>query len=197
MLKRLADDRRRLDELSYGDMGVRASLRLTYDALPPHAARLFRLLGLVAAENLPMWVDAALLYDDTAQSTDALELLVDSQLIDVVAVNPHGRPRFVFHDITRLFARELLADHQEDRDETTVLERVLAGWLTQVERAHRKIYGGDFTVLRGSAPRLWLASGAHGQHRRGSVGLAGHRAAEPALPLSLFPITSATPAVAA
>lgn len=78
-----------------------------------------------------MWVDAALLYDDTAQSTDALELLVDSQLIDVVAVNPHGRPRFVFHDITRLFARELLADHQEDRDETTVLERVLAGWLAR------------------------------------------------------------------
>jgi DNA-binding SARP family transcriptional activator len=159
MLERLADDRRRLDELSYGDMGVRASLRLTYDALPPHAARLFRLLGLVAAESLPMWVVAALLDDDTARSTDALELLVDSQLVDVTAVNRHGQPRFVFHDIIRLFARELLADHQEDQAGTTALERVLAGWLAQVERAHRKIYGGDFTVLRGSAPRLWLDGG--------------------------------------
>ncbi|MFL6126422.1 AfsR/SARP family transcriptional regulator [Actinophytocola sp.] len=164
MLERLADDRRRLDELSYGDMGVRASLRLTYDALPPHAARLFRLLGLVAAESLPMWVAAALLDDDTARSSDALELLVDSQLVDVVVVdvmaaNAGGRPRFVCHDITRLFARELLADHQEDRAATTALERVLAGWLAQVERAHRQIYGGDFTVLRGSAQRLWLAGG--------------------------------------
>ncbi|MBP2328515.1 DNA-binding SARP family transcriptional activator [Kibdelosporangium banguiense] len=158
MLKRLADDRHRLDELSYGDMGVRASLRLTYDALPPHAARLFRLLGLVAVESLPMWVVAALLDDDTARSADALELLVDSQLVDVV-VTPHSRPRFVFHDIIRLFARELLADDQQERAATTALERVLGGWLAQVQWAHRKIYGGDFTVLRGSAPRLWLNGG--------------------------------------
>ncbi|MET0236740.1 MAG: BTAD domain-containing putative transcriptional regulator [Kibdelosporangium sp.] len=162
MLDRLADDRRRLDELSYGDMGVRASLRLTYDALPPHAARLFRLLGLVAAESLPMWVVAALLDDDTAQSADALELLVDSQLVDVMAVNRQGHPRFVIHDIIRLFAKELLADHQEEEAGTTALARVLAGWLAQAERAHRKIYGGDFTVLRGSAPRLWLNGGHMG-----------------------------------
>jgi tetratricopeptide (TPR) repeat protein len=120
---------------------------------------LFQLLGLVAAESLPMWVATALLDDDTARSTDALELLVDSQLVDVTAVNPHGHPRFVFHDITRLFARELLAGQQEERAGTAALERVLAGWLAQVEAAHRKIYGGDFTVLRGSAPRLWLSGG--------------------------------------
>jgi DNA-binding SARP family transcriptional activator/tetratricopeptide (TPR) repeat protein len=157
LLERLADERHRLDELSYGDMDVRASLRLTYDALPTPAARLFQLLGLVAAESLPMWVAAALVDDDTTRSTDALELLVDSQLVDVESFTPHGQPRFVFHDIIRLFARELPAGHRDAR--TTALERVLAGWLAQVERAHRKIYGGDFTVLRGSAPRLWLAGG--------------------------------------
>ena len=159
MLERLADERSRLDELSYGDMGVRASLRLTYDALPPHAARLFRLLGLVAAESLPLWVAAALLDDDTARSTDALELLVDSQLVDVLAVNPQGHPRFVFHDIIRLFARELLTGEREEQAGAAALERVLAGWLAQVEAAHREIYGGDFTVLRGCAPRLPLSAG--------------------------------------
>lgn len=154
MRDRLADERHRLDELSYGDMGVRASLLLTYDSLSPTAARLFRLLGLVAAESLPAWVAEALLDEDAATSLDALEMLVDTQLLDVVSFDPHGRPRFALHNIIGVFARELLAEHEDDRSRTAAMARVLGGWLAQVEQAHRTIYGGDFTVLRGGAPRF-------------------------------------------
>ncbi|MEN3361066.1 MAG: hypothetical protein V7637_5048 [Mycobacteriales bacterium] len=153
MLGRLADERRRLDELSHGDMMMRASLSLTYDGLQPPAARLFRLLGIVTAESVPAWVGAALLDEDALESASLLELLVDTQLLDVAGLDLNGEPRYAFHDIIRLFAGERLARSEDAGARQAALVRVLGGWLALLEAAHRKLHGGDFTVLRGSSPR--------------------------------------------
>jgi DNA-binding SARP family transcriptional activator len=153
MLGRLADERRRLDELAHGDMMMRASLSLTYDGLQPAAARLFRLLGVVAAESVPTWVAAGLLDEDPVESASLLELLVDTQLLDVVGLDLNGEPRYAFHDIIRLFAGERLARSEDAGARQQALIRVLGGWLALLEAAHRKLYGGDFTVLRGDSPR--------------------------------------------
>jgi DNA-binding SARP family transcriptional activator/tetratricopeptide (TPR) repeat protein len=153
MLGRLADERRRLDELTHGDMMMRASLSLTYDGLQPAAARLFRLLGVVAAESVPSWLAAALLDEDPVESASLLELLVDTQLLDVAGLDLNAEPRYAFHDIIRLFAGERLARSEDESARRQALVRVLGGWLSLVESAHRKVYGGDFTVLRGNSPR--------------------------------------------
>ena len=159
MLGRLADERHRLDELAYGDMVVRASLSLTYDGLEPKPARLFRLLGLVTAEHLSAWVGAALLDDGLRAATGALELLVDAQMLDVVGMDLTVNPRYAFHDIIRVFAREQLAEREAPQARAAALHRVLGGWLGFVDQAHREIYGGDFTVLRGTAARWWPPDG--------------------------------------
>ncbi|WBB80965.1 BTAD domain-containing putative transcriptional regulator [Micromonospora sp. WMMD882] len=153
MVGRLADERHRLDELAHGDMMVRASLTLTYDGLDGRSARLFRLLGLAARDSVPPWVAAALLGDDLRRADGLLDLLVDTQLLDVRAIGLEAEPRYAFHDIIRLFAVDRLAS---DEDATVVADariRMLGGWLALAEQAHGRLYGGDYTVLRGTAPR--------------------------------------------
>jgi DNA-binding SARP family transcriptional activator len=157
MVGRLADERRRLDELSHGDMIVRASLQLTYEGLDPRAQRLFRLLGSLPVGTFPGWVAAALLDEDPYEAEDLLERLVDMQMLDVTGPDLDGQARYALHAIIRLFAREQLGkESREDRQEATA--RVLGGWLARAEQKHRDLYGGDYTVLRGNALR-WLPVG--------------------------------------
>ncbi|MFL6141534.1 MAG: BTAD domain-containing putative transcriptional regulator [Labedaea sp.] len=152
MVGRLADERRRLDELAYGDMMVRASLQLTYDGLEPQAARLFRLLGAYSGESIPVWVAAALLDEDPLDAAALLERLVDTQMLDVTGPDLDSQPRYGFHAIIRLFAREQLAKEPAPARNAAV-ERVFGGWLARAENIHRQLHGGDYTVLRGGAPR--------------------------------------------
>jgi hypothetical protein len=53
MASLLADERGRLDELAHGDLEVRASLSLSYQALGQRQRRLFRRLGLLDAPDGP------------------------------------------------------------------------------------------------------------------------------------------------
>ncbi len=45
LARRLRDETHRLDELSIGELAVRTSADLSYDALSPEEARLYRLIG--------------------------------------------------------------------------------------------------------------------------------------------------------
>ncbi|HEX5596097.1 MAG TPA: helix-turn-helix domain-containing protein, partial [Micromonosporaceae bacterium] len=53
--ERLADERRRLDELRHGDLAVRPGLQLAYRGLTPAAARAFALLGALGVATFPGW----------------------------------------------------------------------------------------------------------------------------------------------
>jgi DNA-binding SARP family transcriptional activator len=157
MVGRLADERRRLDELAHGDLMMRASLQLTYDGLETREARLFRLLGALPEGSIPGWIAAALLDEEPIEASGLLERLVDTQMLDVTGPDLDGEPRYGLHAIIRLFARErLTAEAQQVRDEAVA--RVLGGWLAMADQMHREIYGGDFSVLQGTA-RRWEASG--------------------------------------
>lgn len=153
MAARLAGERTRLDELAHGEMTVRATLCLTYDGLSPADQRLLRLLSLAPGPAIPGWLAGALLDDRRPQPTDLLEPLVDIQLLDVASVEPNGEVRYRFHDIIRLFAREQLDAHEDPALRAAALTRMLGTWLALAEHAHRAIYGGDYTVLHGRAPR--------------------------------------------
>jgi DNA-binding SARP family transcriptional activator/tetratricopeptide (TPR) repeat protein len=153
MVHRLANERRRLDELSHGDMTIRASLTLTHDSLDRSSRTLFGLLSLAEGPTLPSWSAGAVLDDDRGLPSDLLEPLVDVQMLDVAAVESTGEFRYRYQDIVRLFARERLAVEVEQGEQVAALARLTGGWLAIAEQAHRRIYGGDFTVLHGTAPR--------------------------------------------
>lgn len=155
MVQRLANERHRLDELTHGEMTMRASLSLTHDGLAPEDRRLMRLLSLAQAATLPGWLAGALLDDHRPYPSDLLEPLVDVQMLDVVGVESTGGFRYRFHEIIRVFAREQLVLHDEPAVQSAALERMMGGWLSLAEQAHRRIYGGDFTVLHGAATR-WV-----------------------------------------
>ena len=151
MVDRLADERRRLDELAYGELTVRSSLMLSYAGLDLPAARLLDRVSVLELESLTAWAAGAALDEDGQPTCDLLDRLADAQLLDT-ALDSASTPRYRFHDLIRVFARERLREH-EPTIAHDVLSRVAGGWLTMAERAHCQLYGGDFTTLHGSAHR--------------------------------------------
>ncbi|MGW9453354.1 AfsR/SARP family transcriptional regulator [Streptomyces sp. NPDC055632] len=153
MVQRLANERHRLDELTHGEMTMRASLSLTYEGLGPDDRRLLRLLSMAQAPTLPSWLAGALLDDRRPFPSDLMEPLVDVQMLDVDGVERTGGFRYRFHEIIRVYAREQLAAHHPPEVRREALARMAGGWMHLTQQAHRKVYGGDFTVLHGDAPR--------------------------------------------
>jgi DNA-binding SARP family transcriptional activator len=96
---RLGDERRRLDELSAGDLAVRGSLALGYRGLPDRERRLLRGLGALSAPDFAPWV------------LDAdLEPLAEAGLLQSRGLDEAGQERYGWHDLTRLYAAERLAE---------------------------------------------------------------------------------------
>ncbi|QFY13412.1 hypothetical protein GBF35_48745 [Nonomuraea phyllanthi] len=107
MAAQLADERSRLDQLSRGGLEVRAGIELSYRELPARAALAFRRLGLVDAPGgFAPWLVAALLETTVHDGERLLEQLVDAQLLQPLGRDGAGRPRYRFHELIRLFARE-------------------------------------------------------------------------------------------
>lgn len=153
MVERLADEHRRLDELSHGDLTVRASLSLTYDGLDPMASKAFTRLGMLDADTIPSWTAGALLDDDRPYPMDLTEPLVDAHMLDVVGVDSGGEPVYRFHDLVRAFAKEKAREDESGKDRRAAVERVLGAWLFLVDEANSRMNGGRVSVLRGSSPR--------------------------------------------
>ncbi|MBP2327303.1 DNA-binding SARP family transcriptional activator [Kibdelosporangium banguiense] len=153
MMGLLADERHRLDELSHGEIMVRASLALTYEGLSKRSRRLLRLLSLVEAETFLGWIAAALLDEQPARGAHLMESLVDAQMLNVAGVDVAGYPRFKFHDLVRVFARERLTESESRQECQDAVERLVGGWLALAREAHRRLYGGDYTVLHGNGLR--------------------------------------------
>ncbi|MER5647586.1 BTAD domain-containing putative transcriptional regulator [Streptosporangium sp. NPDC002524] len=153
LAKRLADERRRLDELSYGQLTVRASFALSYRDLSPQAALMFRRLGLLEAPDFASWAGAALLGIDGFDAEDLIDQLVDAQLVEVLGRDGADQIRYRFHDLVRLYARECAHAEEAAGDRLAATTRALSCWLALAEEAHHREYGGAFTQLHGSVPR--------------------------------------------
>ncbi|MGP3962683.1 BTAD domain-containing putative transcriptional regulator [Nonomuraea sp. 3N208] len=106
---RLSDERRRLHELSAGDLAVRSSLSASHTALErgPRAvdslaAYTLALLGRLHVPEMTAEAVGALLAVPAPEAEAALERLVDAHLLDRA-----GPTRYQLHDLVRLFAGEL------------------------------------------------------------------------------------------
>jgi DNA-binding SARP family transcriptional activator len=128
---RLAEQRGRLDELALGDLDVRASIALSYDALDPDAQLLFRRLGLIDPASWPGWIVEPLV---GAPAAHLLDRLIDVHLVEPIGRDPVGQNRFRLHDLVAAFAAELDEDNP-----TEALTRALKTWLALAAAADKHV----------------------------------------------------------
>ncbi|AWK12305.1 hypothetical protein DDQ41_29115 [Streptomyces spongiicola] len=100
---RLADERRRLDELVAGDLAIRDRLRSGHDGLKPALRETLRALACGAGRVFTVSEAAVLLRRGTWDTEDQLEQLVDRQLLEPPA---GADDSYAFLPLVRLHARE-------------------------------------------------------------------------------------------
>ncbi|MEJ2853473.1 MULTISPECIES: AfsR/SARP family transcriptional regulator [unclassified Saccharothrix] len=136
---RLSHEHRRLDELSVGDLALRASLEVGYAELDGRQRRLFHLLALLDLPDFGAWLAAPLLDIDLEGAEDVVEELVDLRLLDVMGVDVLGRIRYSFHDLVQLFGVER-AEREEPADVVAdALRRALLTWMALVETSAARL----------------------------------------------------------
>ncbi|MFD7057844.1 BTAD domain-containing putative transcriptional regulator [Streptomyces sp. NPDC059906] len=165
---KLADERRRLDELQAGDQAVEATFELGYGQLEPAQARAFRLLGLADGPDISLAAAAAVLDLPAGDTEDLLESLVDTSLLESAAPG-----RYRFHDLVRLYARACAERTERDGNSPSergaALSRLLDFYLATaagvyaIERPGDRLVDGlepteypGLTFTEGSAALDWL-----------------------------------------
>ncbi|MFH8976112.1 BTAD domain-containing putative transcriptional regulator [Streptomyces sp. NPDC017890] len=162
---KLADERRRLDELQAGDLAVKATFELGYGQLERAQARAFRLLGLADGPDISLAAAAAVLDLPVEDTEDLLESLVDTSLLESAAPG-----RYRFHDLVRLYARACAErDEHPPSERGAALSRLLDFYLATaagvyaIERPGDRLVDGleateypGLTFTEGSAALDWL-----------------------------------------
>lgn len=111
-------------------------------------------LALLDVPGFAAWVGSPLLEVDVLRAQEALEVLAEAYLIDVIP-GPGGQVRYSFHEISRPFALERLVEESAD-ERGAALERWLGALLSLTGEAHRREYAGGFLERRSSASRWRL-----------------------------------------
>lgn len=130
---RLADERRRLDWLRTGDLAVRACFEVSFSSLPRpdgdglDPAHAFRMLGLWQGPTIGLTAAAALLGEPEEDVADALEVLVDAQLLQAPAPD-----RYRFHDLLRAYAAERASAEEPEQACAAAVRRLLDWYLYSV-----------------------------------------------------------------
>lgn len=119
--RKLADERRRLQELSAhdADLAVEACLYLSYRALSSGAARLFRLLGLHPGPEADVDAAAALAGRDLERTHRHLAELSDAHLVEE-QVQGH----FVRTELVRIYAEQLVTSEETPTDRDLARQRL-------------------------------------------------------------------------
>ncbi|MBB4908367.1 AfsR/SARP family transcriptional regulator [Actinophytocola algeriensis] len=134
--ERLDHEHGRLDELSIGDLDVRASIALSHAALTPPLRLLFRRLGLLTAPSWPAWVVEPL---TGAPAARLLEQLVDAHLVEQLGKDDAGQHRYRLHDLVAAFAAERARAEDTAADRDGALERVVHAWAALAATADERI----------------------------------------------------------
>lgn len=109
---------------------VRTVFAWSYRALPPAAARAFRLLGLHPGADFSLNAAAALL-DETPERTRALlDVLTGAHLLEQI-----GSARHQFHDLLRAYAADLAVSQEDEDAQRAALLRVAQWYLHTADAA--------------------------------------------------------------
>jgi DNA-binding SARP family transcriptional activator/Tfp pilus assembly protein PilF len=131
---RLRDQHRRLDELTTGDLAVRASFQVSYDSIRTvrhgaDPARAFRLLGLWQGASISLQAAAALLGEPDDDVAEMLESLVDVNLLESPAPDWYR-----FHDLLKVYAMERAQAEEPEAVRDAAVSRLL-GWYLDTAQA--------------------------------------------------------------
>ena len=163
MAGRLTDEHRRLDEMRAGDLAVRASFEVSFTSLPPSTdkqgidpALAFRLLGLWQGPSISAAAAAALFGVPEYSAEDALEVLVDTHLLESVTTD-----RYRFHDLLRVYAAERAADDLLAAERDAAVTRLLTWYMRTADAAATAVSPHRYNIplgrpaeRRSSAARL-------------------------------------------
>ena len=137
LARRLADQHRRLAELTAGDLAVRACFDVSFESLkhlatgqgvdPAHA---FALLGVWQGPHVSLPAAAALLGEPEDDVADALEVLVDAHLLESPAPEVYK-----FHDLLRAYAAERAAAQEPADAVAAAVSRLLWWYLRTADAA--------------------------------------------------------------
>jgi DNA-binding SARP family transcriptional activator/tetratricopeptide (TPR) repeat protein len=153
---RLSNVHRRLDELSIGDLAVRASFQVSYDSLRSPGrgidpARVFRLLGLWQGSSISLAAASALVGAPEDDTADALETLVDANLLESPAPDWYR-----FHDLLRVYATERAEAEEDESARGEAVGRLLRWYLDTAEAAANAVSPGRYLVPREPASADYL-----------------------------------------
>ncbi|MEV0677966.1 BTAD domain-containing putative transcriptional regulator [Actinosynnema sp. NPDC050436] len=137
------------------EVAVRTAFELSYRRLPDPHRRLFRLLGVVPGPHFTADAAAALLGTDPRAAEHGLRVLSSAHLVQEVAPDRYG-----FHDLLRLYARELA------EPEIAAAQRLYRWYLERADGAARTAYphmlrlpadiGGSASFEDPEAALAWL-----------------------------------------
>ena len=119
-VNRLADEKKRLGQLKLDDLDVRASFNISYSELSLVEARLFRLLNVLDVNDFSCEIAKAILNLEDNDTVDEIEVLVKVQLLE-----PIGEGRYRFHDLVRLYSKELLEKKEKPKTRNAARLRVI------------------------------------------------------------------------
>lgn len=124
MIEDLRDESALWDALSTGDgeddEAVHSVFAWSYRALPPDAARLFRLVGLHPGPEISLEAAAALAGLSTRRVRQQLDLLVGANMLQQTAPG-----RYEFHDLLRAYAADQAQTDESAEERQAALVRVL------------------------------------------------------------------------
>ncbi|MEV5549128.1 helix-turn-helix domain-containing protein [Streptomyces sp. NPDC052309] len=199
LVRRLADEERRLGALTAGDVRVEAAFELSYRQLTPQAARMLRLLSLVPGPDMTAAYGAVLIATDFFEGEDVMEELMEAGLLQATFTG-----RYQLHDLLRLFARTRLSQEEESGEREAAEERlrtwlletaVVAGsWLGPANDAQPSRGQGLVPLDTAEQARAWLESEAPAWFAvlRGAAARGEHtRVAETAEALMAFAVLCA------
>ncbi|QYX80138.1 AfsR/SARP family transcriptional regulator [Streptomyces akebiae] len=149
LAERLADEHRRLDELSVGDLEVRAGLGLSYQALDECARRVLRRIATLGPADVAVWAVAALSGTSEDEAEETLERLLDAQLITCPGRDQVGQPRYRLHDLVRVYAAERAETEDPADDRTAAVGRALSAGLWLMDRVTEKSPSGAVILRQG------------------------------------------------
>ena len=156
MADRLRHEHRRLDELSVGDLAVRASFQVSFATLPASAqpdgiapADAFRLLGLWPGPSVSAAAAAALFGTAEDLAIAALEALVDARLLESTSPD-----RYKFHDLLRVYASERAMAEESEPDRDAAIGRLLRWYMRTSDAAATAVAPHRYNVPLEPAKRV-------------------------------------------
>ncbi|MFJ9840984.1 AfsR/SARP family transcriptional regulator [Kitasatospora sp. NPDC101155] len=138
LASRLADQRRRLDELQLGNLAVETTIGLGYGQLSATEARAFRLLALIDSPDIPLAAAAALLGVDEYTAEDLAEALVEANMLECFTPG-----RYRYHDLLRLYAQRQNERIGDTADQERAVMRLLDLLIPTVRNATQVIEPDD------------------------------------------------------